>query len=86
MNQKEESTNYLTFYISHYSKNIPISSGLKIINTIFINLSALSFLMDPEQIIPPPDPTGSGSMTLFILCSSVGSLPRILICVYFLFQ
>ena len=67
-NQREDSTNYLPISISHFKKIFP--NNLKDAGTVLLhivyNLSALSFLLDPDpkQIIPDPGPTGSKFTTL----------------------
>ena len=56
LNQKEKSTNYLTFSISLYTvqKYSPESTGLKL--EVNFKSSTLSFLPDPKQIISDQDP------------------------------
>ena len=65
--------NYLPFSISYYNLTIiqrrysPEFSGLKLEMKLKF-VSALSLMLDPEQIIPGPD-RGSGSTTLMFLWS-----------------
>ena len=66
-NQKEESTNYLSFFISYYSPTIHAVQNSQAWNEKYnFYVSALSFFAGSGSgtIIPDPDPCGSGSAKL----------------------
>ena len=84
---KRKIYHYLSFLfhttVQSYRNYSPKSTGLKKIPVYVLNFSALSFLLDPEQIIPDPDPgKSSGSdrihNTVFIWPNNVDMEPALM--------